>query len=633
MTPPDQPSVAPTQPSCARRRPLGWKLLAPLTLAVLLACSALGGFVPMLPEREDPTGDSFAPGCDWDRQWAMAAVGALYVRKGHLPHWDPYSGAGSPLLANPEAFVMHPAFLATASRGPAHGMRALMFTSWVALFLGLAWLGALAGVPWPLAACTGLLTVGSYELAARIGSGHLMVLGVTWWPLAAAACLDALRPSRAGKADEVIVLGTVAGASIGLCYLGGGHYPSVFALLLVLLIAWAHDLPRWLPAALLAVFLTSVFTLAAGAMPVLTIIGAGVVGAGLWRGRRSLRQRAALGAGAGLGLAAIAGARLLTGFAVTHESGRIGSSLAWVHRNDILDLSLLTASSVAALEDVLHFGHAWVWPTLIVGLALLAWRLPALGWATLIMLAVGLTAGRPSMPWGLLSWMPGMGAVNEPERLQWVALFAPLALLTPLWLLPRRWLRSHWVTLLTAVVVLLLAWQVRHDRPGWLQPGTASADPWPDSDGEMTRARGDSSRPLALGPYDGVGNLTTDLSLRFPAPPPSPGDALVRAADSSSWTAGDLSVQATLDRWTVTGPPGAEVELRQRALRGWTCDGAPSSTGGDHWLRTTLDDSGEASCRWRSPGWTAGAATQWCAALALLGGVAWRLRGWSSGVV
>jgi len=586
----------------------------------VLAALVVGPFVPRIPGVDDETGVSFAAGSDWDRQWEMAAVGSVYARRAAAPHWDPYAGGGSPLLANPEAFVMHPAFLLGARRGPATGMRALMLSSWVALFVGLAWLGALARVPWPLAAASGLLAAGSFEVSARIGSGHLMVLGVAWWPLLLASAVDGLRESRRHRPIETGLLGACCGAAIALCSLGGGHYATVFGILLLLLVLWSAPLPRWLPLALLAVFSVPIVVPAPAALIPLTVAGGLLIGWGLWLGRGSLRQAATLGAGVFTGLFAVTGARLTSALVTTASSGRLEQTSGLRHSNEVLDLTLLAQGGAGRLEDVLWFEHAWLWPLLVVGLAVWLWRLPALGFALVASLLVGWTAGRGSMPWGLLGWIPGMSAINEPERLQWVVLLAPLGLLAAVSpLLPRK---RNRVLAVSAALAIAAAWQVGQQRPAWLPANAASTDPWPAASGQVLQATNDSNRHLSRGPFDGTMNTKIELALRFESPPEESGTGLARRYGQVGWGDDLVGVEGDLRDWGVRAQGRDALAIRQNALRGWSCTGGRVlQPGQGAWLRVEPNEEGLLRCSWTSPGWRVGLALQFVGIAAVLAGL------------
>ncbi|MDP7111590.1 MAG: hypothetical protein QGH45_06495, partial [Myxococcota bacterium] len=87
-----------------------------------------------------------------------------------------------------------------------------------------------------------------------------------------------------------------------------------------------------------------------------------------------------------------------------------------------------------------------------------------------------------------------------------------------------------------------------------------------------------------------------------------------------------------LDRWTIEAPPGTVVALAQRDLPGWRCRGGdlvsawcddgpegeqPPHQGG-RWLRVRIGETGEASCRWRTPGLWPGVLLQLASLAALV---------------
>jgi hypothetical protein len=82
-----------------------------------------------------------------------------------------------------------------------------------------------------------------------------------------------------------------------------------------------------------------------------------------------------------------------------------------------------------------------------------------------------------------------------------------------------------------------------------------------------------------------------------------------------------LVVTGQRNRWTVTGPPGAEVEFAQRYLAGWRCTPSPP-TDDVSWLTVRLGPDGRAECVYRTQGLVLGGIAQ----LLAIGGMAllWR---------
>jgi hypothetical protein len=601
-----------------------------LAIGFLTALYAGTPFVPPISEMERGDEKTYAPGADWDRQWEMALVGAEYARRGDIPHWDPYAGGGSPLLANPESFALHPAFRAVAPRSPTAGMQALFATGLVVLLLGLWWLGNLVGIPWPISLLSGLVLIPSYEMHARLGSGHLMIIGLCYWPLALAAALDASRPDVDRPARHRMILGVLSGTTVGLAALGGGHYAGVFALLLILIGLWAQVV-SWPAriALLLALTLPALVRTEAAHLPLLALGVAAIVG-GVVRARAEALRAVWTGIGVTLGYLVVFGSIAIPALSISRLAGRLRGGAAELQPNPDLILADLWTGGTPQLDTLLYFGPAWVWPALLVGTALLVIRAPGVGIPAAAATAFGLLAATASAPWELVSWFPGMSAVNYPERLQWAVLvFAPLGLAVPLSFLPKG---GRWGLATVAVTVVLSAAVV-----GFVQTENPVGNPnfegstWssgrPTAEGRVTGVTPAAHRHLSHSPVDGQAHPQTELALRFPSPDGNdlvaPGTSLVRSVPrgSDSWPDGEGTAVATLGSWTVTGAPNSLVEVRQRDIWGWDCGGARRPTAnltGAAWLRLQLDGDGTVECTWTSPGYLGGIALQTGAFLGVL---------------
>ncbi|MCO4774229.1 MAG: hypothetical protein KDA24_29650, partial [Deltaproteobacteria bacterium] len=232
-----------------------WPRIALLLLIGLVLALWTGrhDFVPAGPGADDP---GFGAGSDWDVQWAQGDALRSSWERGELPHWDPMPDFGAPLLAHPEAWVAAPSYLVFGgTRDVASGLHGLRIVSVIALVLGLGLLCVRLEVPSMVGVATAVGVLASFEWEQRLYSGHVMMLGICWWPLAAAAVLEALkRPTRSGR---ILVAGG-AGAAIGMASLQGAHYPTVLAPLVLGLVAWAAVAgERWV-AALVGLFAAGV---------------------------------------------------------------------------------------------------------------------------------------------------------------------------------------------------------------------------------------------------------------------------------------------------------------------------------------------------------------------------------------
>ena len=588
-------------------------------------------FLPPGPAAEDP---GFGAGSDWDIQWEMAGVSHAALRAGELPHWDPYPAYGVPLLANPEAFSLHPAWLAGAIHSPRTGLRALFAFQCLLLLLGSWWLGRSLGVPWFLALACGLAPVASAEWRDRLYNGHLMVLGMAAWPACLAAVMAACADTRRKAAWTSVLLGAAGGAALGLASLGGGHYPLAFGLLAALLLVWSTGAPMAARVALVGLLAVPLVVpvAPAGARWVVVLAGAAVLALGVARSdRRGAQLRC--GAGIALGLLAVSGVRLVPQMVMLAASGRrAGLDLApppvaalplfqpWLAPERILEGYLSMSPFLLA---ALLLGLVALWraspPLAVVGLGLwlLAWG-----------------SGRPLQPWELAAVVPGMSSINSPLRLQWIVLvLGPLGLAAGAMAAAGRWLPRPGRTG-AAVALAVLAWFV-FDTPG---SPPFEGDPAPRAY-EVSRAVlavGDDDPAAFLSRRAGAGQIDPlrGTALAFPPLDSTRADGLAWIEEACRPLPGDLEVDASLGDWTVRAPAGAQIAIAQRDVPGWSCDGgkrvdawcddgpegpAPPGRGG-RWLRLRMGEDGSARCRWRSPGRTTGVVLQLAALVALIAG-------------
>ncbi len=613
-------------PVARRWIPLALSLAAALGMASWLAT---WDWIPPGPGAADP---GYGAGSDWDVQWEMAAVSHASYGEGHLPHWDPYPVHGGPLLANPEAFTLHPAWMIGALSSPRTGMRALYGFQCLLLLLGLLALGRVLKVPWYLSLACGLGLIASAEWKDRLYNGHLMAMGICAWPACFAAALAACRTERRRERWTPVLLGSAAGAALGLASLGGGHYPMAFGLLAALLLIWGSAAPTALRFGLLAVF-------AAGLLPwsvpdilrwTLVLAGAAVLAAGVWRSERRPQQARTL-VGLILGMLAVTGFRLLPQMMALDLSGRRAALDLSAPPLAALPLSQPWLAPERLLESYLYFPPLLL-GALVLGLVLLIRLSPPLGLVGLIFLALGWSCGRSLQPWELVALVPGMTSINSPMRLQWVLpVLGPLGLAAFPLATARRWLGPRAIHAL-AVPLAFAAWLV-FDTPG--------SSPFPPHDAPASFSA--SSQVRALAPADPARHLASaagrglihpvyGTAVSFDPLNPPPVQELGWIERDCAVDGTSLAIEGRLDTWEITAPPGATVALAQRDLPGWRCHGGETVTAwcddgpegeqpagkGGRWLRVEIGDSGTTRCRWRTPGLATGVILQ-LVALAALG--------------
>lgn len=603
-----------------------------LWLPLAAACAAAGwlgtwDWVAPGPAAVDP---GYGAGADWDVQWEMAAVSHASYGAGQLPQWDPYPVHGAPVLANPEAFTLHPAWVLGALSSPRTGLRLLYGFQCLLWMLGLLWLGRRLEVPWYLALACGLGLIASAEWKDRLYNGHLMVMGLCAWPACLAAVLAAADAARRRARWTPLLLGAAAGAALGLANLAGGHYPMAFGLLAALLLIWGSGAPLRFQLGLVGVFAVGLTPWEAPAVVrgALVLGGVAVLAAGIWRSDRR-RQQARIAAGVALGMLATAGFRLVPQVLALGLSARRAEFDLSAPPLAALPLSQPWLAPERVLEGYLYYPPALL-AALVLGLILLLRVSRPLGLVGLVLLILGWSCGRSLQPWELVALVPGMTSINSPMRLQWVLpVLGPLGLAAFPLALGRRWLGPRAIHGL-AVPLALAAWVV-FDTPGSSPFPPGEPPPVVTASPEVTgRAPVDPERHLATAARRGLIHPVYGTAVSFDPLNPPPADGL-------GWTeqdcavGGAVRVEGGLDGWVVEATPGATVAVAQRDLPGWRCRGGelvsawcddgpegeqPAHKGG-RWLRIRLGSSGEAHCRWRTPGLRPGALLQ-LAALGLL---------------
>jgi len=582
--------------------------LIPTLLCAILATAWLSqiDFVPAGPTAAEP---GFGSGSDWDLQWSTMQAGRSAVSEGRLPHWDPFPDFGAPVLAHPESFVAHPAWLLGSTGDASAGVRYLHASAALALFLGFAWLAAELSIPWFVGIVAAAAVVASFEWEQRVYSGHLMFLGTAWWPAALAGVARSLRRGAS------VVWAGVGGAAIGLGSLGGGHYPTLFAGVLIALVAWASIAKlRW-QAVLIGLsalglvgdgppVLRGLVPLAAAAALVIAVVQA-----------QERRRPVAVLAAAGAGLFAVAGFRLVPGFLVALQAGRVDAGAIGRVYESVPLRSVL--GFAGGLEGVLHLAWPLLGAALIAGLVGLGARRPesrllVVPVAVLTLVAWG--SGGAGTLWPLLHVAPGLTGINYPLRLQWVFLyFAPFALGWLVWAESRA-LPAYRQPVAGGVALLVAAALVGgaqlEDR----------APPVRDRSVAASRVTGvlpqtEPPRHLGLAARDGLIRAGQATALGFGAP------------DGEF----DLApVHIDGGRVSIEGRPGDVVTVPQRHLAGWTCEGGSlAEPDAGQFLVVTLQEP-SARCEFKSPGLRLGIVLQLLGALALVGYASRRSRGGAS---
>ena len=554
--------------------------------------------------------------------WAAADYGPWAI-----PHWDPAPDYGQPLFANPEGFISHPGFTVgvSLSGSPVHGLRVLYAVQVCVLLLGAAWLGVELGIPWWLGMLCGVPLLVSEEWHQRVATGHFMAIGITAWPALFAGTLRSL----GGPAGLPGVLAAaVGGSALGLAFLGGAHYPTVLGIFLVLCIVWLRVAGPWLGLGLVAVCALPIAMGANAAAPryLGPLVFAAIGLAGLIRGRAHLRVAASTLAAVALGVVAGAGVKLPASALVMVWSARTRSP--WELEPTPVDLEgfWAMASRNPSVEQPLWFWSEWTLPLLFVGLVLLAVHHlidrraegapEPRGWwlalAAAMALAVAYGSGRPLSPWLVIAFSPAMAGIDFPIRLQWVLLFVPWFGLCAAGLSVARRLGGDRAAL--GAALLAAAWLATDledaQLPILYEPGTPparSVDIRGISD-DSDIAHGKLDEILVSASGRGLIRRAVATGIRFgPLDNPlGPGPALARQVAPPG---PPPAVSGRTNHWTVTGPPGALVEVAQRDIGGWRC-GSTRAPEDMAWLTLTLGPDGRADCVYRTPGLVVGALAQ-----------------------
>lgn len=615
-----------------------------VAFGVCLVAAALLGRVPLLPPGPGTDYTEVGEGSDLDIQLEMAWVAASYGA-GSVAWWDPYPDFGQPLIANAESFAGHPGFmLGTRDGDPQGGVLWMYRIQLLVLMLGACWLAVGLGLPWWTGPPLILPLLASPEWQERIGVGHLMIIGLSAIPAAMAAWLAALEEAARSRA---LMLGALGGAAVGLGSLAGGHYPTAFALFLLMLASWC-----WVAGARWSLGLLGLMTVPfvlpsslAEASPLPVELGVfAVLGAGLWMGRSRLERGAVPLVAFAVGLLAVAAWRLVPSFVVVKLNWRAAS---WRSISvDPIPLSSFVGSGDGGLEELLRVSHPGVWLVLIVGVALLATRWTRSseagsdveGWSGAAALAVavgvcvllGWGAGRPMHPWRVASLAPGMSAINYPVRLQWFLLILPgFGWLALLHRAGERWSPLPWLVPAAAAAMLTWSFAPRAELEAYPSAELVSIERSETARGVLVGGSDDTLSRTSLQGWirphfaTGIGfglietPSHTDRELGHAEHPRAEGARTPERSDVP------VRISGQRDVWAVTAPAGTQVRLAQRDLMGWQCRGGEqliypeddalhvaTPRRGNNWLRVIVGPTGQAVCRWRPPGLALGVLLQ-----------------------
>ncbi len=193
---------------------------------VLVAAGSIAfGFLfsyPILPNL-----NSSGVYLDWDLIRVLAWVPWKTVTGFHqFPVWNPYLCGGIPMLGDPEASIITPAFLLHLGFGPVPGLYLE-----IPFHLAIAWAGG-----YVLARVLGLSTLAAITCATifpasswfylHSTAGHHHFMSAAYWPWVLAFALRAINQQRLG-------LASIAGLFLALIFLEGAPYQVSFAVLLL----------------------------------------------------------------------------------------------------------------------------------------------------------------------------------------------------------------------------------------------------------------------------------------------------------------------------------------------------------------------------------------------------------------
>jgi hypothetical protein len=629
------------------------------SVLVLLAVLAVAhvqrtDWVPAGPTADDP---ELSPGDDWDARLHAAVLGELSVRRRRVLHWDPYAGFGSPAVANPEGYMLHPSWIAGTAWGNTwfSGLQALYWTALFILFGGSMALARRLDLPALAGLAAPLFLLDSWEWNARLSSGHLFILGAAMWP-AAAACAHAGLDEERGRAARLL-WGAGAGAFLGAALLGGSHYAMPMGLMIVLLVIWATGGPKGPVLALVVLLVLPM--LGRGGPPVgRLVIEIGIVGVLLLGLRDRPRERFEVAAGTALGMVATVGAMLVIGLNAVSTQGR----LAWANPASTGDLFVRPVlwEAPARLERIVSLPDPLSWALVGLGCLGLLLRRPAIGLAVIAAAAAAFTQGSPWKPWLFWAGIPGTSALGSVARWSWVLLIFSMLGLPALAAAitdrvaaehpnKRRFAGAAALATTAAVVVWIHA-----DLPSGSRP-RAETPPLSADAGAITKIVIDANHPIALALVEGTLRARREaFDYGWMLPPEAANGALVWGLGEGCPVpaAPSVSVQADIESWIIRAPSNHLVVLAQRAVPGWTCTGAeildgwalleptcrvrvdlllhgaatraPDDLAGapppeQQWLTIRTGSTGVARCTWSSPGWRAGLALQGAALLCVLG--------------
>ncbi|GEM_PF-1533451 len=608
----------------------------------------------------------FSGGDDWDARLHAAAMGEVAIRRARLLHWDPFAGFGSPLLANPEGFLLHPAFAVGTAFGTWFtGLTALYWTSLLLLFGGSAALARRLELPAVTGIVPAMFFVGSWEWSARLASGHLFVLGAATWP-GALACAHAAMDVDRGREGRLL-LGAAAGLLLGSALLGGSHYAMPMGLLLVLLVVWAAGAPRG-PVFALAALLWVPLLGHDGPSFARRVLEA-AIGVALLLGLRDRpREKVETAAGTALGLLASTGMLVLTGVLAVSTQGRLDWGTA-ASTDDLLAEGLPWATS-ARLEAIAWLPDPLLWVLVLLGTVGLLARRPALGLVVAAGAAAAFTQGSEWKPWLFWTGLPGTAALGAHGRWSWVLLMFPMLGLPALAAMAAERAAAGHARVRTMsaaaafAVAGAVAWWIHVPLTANPPPTPRGPAPLPTDAGTVRGVMVDGDHPMALSVVEGSLRARREaFDYGRMVPPAGAHGRLVWGLSNGCPVPAPPSVRvaADVEGWRVEGPAGYGLVIAQRAVPGWSCDGAeivdgwlalspecqerpglvlhgaanrpPDHDLGDpppeqQWLTLELADAGVARCTWRSPGFGAGLVAQGGAILVLLGvgGVAIRKR-------
>ena len=547
----------------APRRPaseLATGLLVLLSCLLIAVAAGLRLHIPAPPTggAEPP---AFGAGSDWDRQWAMTTIGANAARAGRRPDWDPFTGAGAPLAANPESMVLHPAFRLGALVGDGAALQALFAASVFIGSVGASFLLRILGGSPTLGPVLCAVWLISPELTTRTYAGHVMAWGIFTWPMAFAGLLHALDSARRGRRLGPGLGGAITGASMALASPGGAHYPTLLGTL--------------------ALALTGTLDAVLGPQRI-----------------RVLQALPAMGLGAASAAAAVAGRRTWEAFDLFPLSERSIPRTGDAIRIDRPPWADLLDGGSFALEGALDLGGLAPYAAAGVGVLLLLRRRPALGLPAAGLGVAGFLAGSAWDPWSSLARWPPFSLLDYPGRLQWFFLiFGPIGLALGLEsLLQRLPLVRRWTGLLLLAVAL--GWvSLRFEPIDRRLPAAQPTDRFPP--GEF-RGIAEPGSHLVSAVVQGRVDPDSDLPLTFDHP------ALDGPAGALVWGEAEAPrIHRDAAALVVQGSPNARILVLQRHLPGWSCEGASvEAAPWDrrlYWLAMTLGPSGQARCEWRSP--------------------------------